>query len=370
MGPQLARRRRAHRRRAPARASLPSTDVWFAVLLEDGTLLLATERGRRLVAFDGATLDPRGDWLTLDHHARQVAALPSGGALVSTTDGVFTHPASAVLMGEHATLSVRPDGAVVLAARERVELRGPDLALRAALPLELEAGAGVVSVAVAGALAVAAVEGPRAAGAGTSPRGLLRLRLDGEVRLVQRSLVPTWGPSALAGVPALGPDGRAVLVEADVDPNGFEVDHTLVLDGPADSSVGPDAGASARRLWSVRVGDTLELRGSGPPPVPLALAPDGSCRVAIDGALRCFDPDGVPRWSRDTYGAWWVNGLVLDRDGVAYAPTHGGVAAWAADGARLFELRGSLRPLAIDARGRLLALRADERGADELLAIA
>src|SRR5690606_9236354 len=151
------------------------------VLLADGTVLLARERTLR--AFDGRTLAPRGEWLVTADPVGDVVALADGRALVATTSGLSIFPGGEALVREPALVAVRPDGRAVVAASRHVEVRGPELELQVALPLELNPDERLTGVAVAGDHAAVLVEGPLARGARRG-RGFQRLALDGEPAVV------------------------------------------------------------------------------------------------------------------------------------------------------------------------------------------
>ncbi len=102
----------------------------------------------------------------------------------------------------------------------------------------------------------------------------------------------------------------------------------------------------------------------------LAALPDGTACVATDIDVVRVDRDGARAWRRpvDRRGKF-ANDLCLDRDGAVYVPESGSLTAFSPDGHRLFRVPQALVPLAIDARGRLLARGRAGAGSDRLVAL-
>lgn len=350
--PGTSRLRGPRRGEIVARAPLEGAQGGALVLLGDGTVvvrLFAPEE--RLLALEGRTLAPLGEWARLQGWRRGLLALEEGGLAFAADGELVALPAAGARRSwptpgfEHPELLAGPGGRLVLLEGRRLASLGPDREQE--LELELPPSAAVQDATLMGGqLAIAFQQEERLELAWVdlhSPSPVLRVA-GARLFLGRRGKLV----SQLVSAP-----GRLLLVTA--CHLGWEWSYTL-------HEVGPEG-----ERWQRHAGEIEDLGGA--PWLHPALGPGGDLWLAGLGQLARHDRGGNEVWSRPIAWGWWSVGLVLDREGAAYAAAPGGLTAWGPDGAELFRVPGDLRPCAIDARGRLLAVRADSRRLHELVAI-
>jgi len=333
-----------------ARAPLPKENS--VVIAEDGTVLVG-QSGGTIARFEGRTLAPLPD-VQLDGTWAKVWPSAGAGLVVATTSGSDS--------GLY----------VVSGTKVRcVEVPGPEKKL--AEPVIVGGRAVVVSEADESTLSVHALDADfeRLArfAAGSFAQGVAAdseriVFLDASGRNYATLNVLTWSGARRLALPladapreepVLDALGRVLLV-TEQPGEGDTIHHVSALDVRGETP------------WR----HTFRSHEAGE--VSVVAAKDGAVYVATETELARIERDGALAWSDDRWDRG--RGALCDRDGVFYGTLRdrerSALVAVAPDRTELFALeRPSLRPVAIDAWGRLLAVHRDEIPAKgELVAIA